>query len=125
MALDLLGLLARRQGDHDDAVTAYEEALGVVRDLGLRDETPFLLVDLAGLQVLIGDFEAAAIFHKQALDLAKEFGTRDALALVRTGLAEAACREGDYAGAAELHQAALSFYREAGMAGDAARSLAA
>jgi hypothetical protein len=37
MALELLGVLARRRGAYADAITVYEEALGVVRDLGLRD----------------------------------------------------------------------------------------
>jgi len=54
MALELLGVLARRAGAFAAAVSAFEEALGVVRDLGLRDEVPFLLVDLAGLQVRLG-----------------------------------------------------------------------
>ena len=124
MALELLGLLARRQGAYDEAITVYEEALGVVRDLGLRDETPFLLVDLGDLHLLLGDFEAAAVFHKQALDLAQELGTRDAVALARKGLAQAARRQGDYSRARELHQAALAFYREAGLAGEIAHSLA-
>jgi len=37
--------------------------LGVVRDLGLRDQVPFLLADLADLQVLPGEFEAAEASH--------------------------------------------------------------
>jgi hypothetical protein len=41
------------QRRYQDAVAAYEEALGVVRDLVLRDEVPFLLVDLGNLHVLL------------------------------------------------------------------------
>jgi predicted ATPase/DNA-binding SARP family transcriptional activator len=125
MALELLGLLARDRGAYQDAVAAFEEALGIVRDLELRDEVPFLLADLGDLQVLLEGFEAAAILHKEALDSAVELGAQDAAALARTGLAHAARRQGDYGRARELHQAALSFYREAGYVAETARALAA
>jgi tetratricopeptide (TPR) repeat protein len=124
MALELLGLLARGRGAYSEAVAVYEEALGVTRDLGLRDEVPFLLVELGDLAVLRGDFEAAGVLHKEALDAAEELGALDALALARTGLAEAARRQGDYGRASELLQAALSFYRQAGFAAETVRSLA-
>jgi len=103
MALELLGLLARRQGAYHDAITAYEQALGIVRDLGLREETPFLLIDLGDLHHLLGDFEAAGILHKKALDLAQELGAQDALALAREGLDRAARRLGGEAGPADEH----------------------
>jgi len=112
MSLELLGVLARRRGAFAAAVSAFEEALGVVRDLGLRDEVPFLLADLGDLQVHLGDFETAAVLHKEALDLAQDTGAMDAAALARGGLAMAARREGDYARARELYLEALSRYRE-------------
>jgi tetratricopeptide (TPR) repeat protein len=124
MALELLGLLARREGAFDDAITVYEEALGVVRDLGLRDEVPFLLADLGNLHGHRGDFETAAVLHKEALDLAQDLGAGDAVALARNGLATAARRQGDYGRARDLHLQALSFYREASLAAEMARSLA-
>ena len=91
----------------------HEEALGVVRDLGLRDEVPFLLADLGDLHVHLGDFETAAVLHKEALDLALDLGAGDAAALARSGLALAARRQGDYGRARDLYLPALSFYREA------------
>ena len=112
MALELLGVLARRRGAFADAVSAFEEALGVVRDLGLRDEVPFLLVDLGDLHVQLGDFETAAVLHKEALALALDLGALDAAALARGGLALAARRQGDYGRARELYLAALTFYRQ-------------
>jgi tetratricopeptide (TPR) repeat protein len=117
-------VLARRVGAFDAAVSAYEEALGVVRDLGLREEVPFLLVDLGDLQVHLGDFEAAAVLHKEALALAQDLGDRDAAALARTGLAQGARRQGHYERARELHLQALSFYREAARTAELAYSLA-
>ena len=111
MSLELLGVLARRRGAFAEAVSAFEEALGVVRDLGLSDEVPFLLVDLGDLNVQLGDFEGAAVLHKEALGLALDLGAMDAAALARGGLALAARRQGDYGRARELYLAALSFYR--------------
>jgi len=124
MALELLGLLARRRGAFEDAARAYEQALGVVRDLGLRDEVPFLLADLGDLHVHLRDFETAAVLHKEALDLAQDLGARDAAALARSGLALAARRQGDYGRARELHLQALSFYREAARTSEMTYSLA-
>jgi tetratricopeptide (TPR) repeat protein len=124
MALELLGLLARRAGAFHDAVGAYEEALGVVRDMGLRDEVPFLLADLGDLHVHLGDFETAAVLHKEVLDLAQDLGARDAAALARSGLALAARRQGDYGQARELHLAAQSYYRETARTAELAYSLA-
>jgi tetratricopeptide (TPR) repeat protein len=112
MALELLGVLARRRGAFEDAVSAFEEALGIVRDLGLRDEVPFLLADLGDLRVQLGDFGTAAVLHKEALDLAQDTGARDAAALARGGMALAARRQGDYGRARKLYLEALSFYRE-------------
>jgi tetratricopeptide (TPR) repeat protein len=123
MALELLGVLARRRGAYAEAVAAFEEALGVVRDLGLRDEVPFLLVDLGGLYSLLGDYKAAGVLHAEALDLARERGAGDAAAHAQNGLASGAGRQGDYDRARDLHQAALSFYREAGFAAETARTL--
>jgi tetratricopeptide (TPR) repeat protein len=123
MALELLGLLARRRGAVDAAIAVFEEALGVVRDLELRDEVPFLLADLGDLHVHRGDFETAAVLHKEALDLAQDLGAGDAAALARNGLAAAARHQGHYERARDLHLQALSFYREAGLAAETARSL--
>jgi predicted ATPase/DNA-binding SARP family transcriptional activator len=114
MALELQGMVARRRGAYEDAVAAYEEALGVVRDLELREEVPFLLVDLGNLQVLLEHFEAAAVLHEEALALALELGVRDTAAHARNGLGLAARGQGNYGRASELHLEALSFFREAG-----------
>jgi hypothetical protein len=54
MSLELHGFLARRRGAYEDAIAAYEEALGVVRDLGLREEVPFLLVPPGKPVVAVG-----------------------------------------------------------------------
>jgi len=124
MALELLGLLGRRQGAFDDAVRAYEEALGIVRVLGRLDEVPFLLADFGDLQVHLGDFETAAILHKEALDLAENLGAGDAAALARSGQALAARRQGHYGRARELHLQALSFYRGVARTAEMASSLA-
>ena len=124
MALELQGMLARRRGAYEDAVAAYEEALGVIRDLELREEVPFLLVDLGNLHVLLGDFEAAAVLHKEAIALALELGARDTAAHARNGLGLAARRQGHYGRASELHLEALSFFRDAGFPEETAHTLA-
>jgi tetratricopeptide (TPR) repeat protein len=118
--LELQGMLARRRGAYEEAVAAYEEALGVIRDLELREEVPFLLVDLGNLHVLLGDVEAAAVLHKEALALALELGARDTAAHARNGLGLAARRQGHFGRARELHLEALSFFREAGCPGSRA-----
>lgn len=121
-ALELLGLLARGRGAYRDAVAAFEEALGVIRDLGLRDEVPFLLSDLGDLHALLEDFETAAVLHEQALDAAAELGAQDAMALARTGLARAARRQGRPDQAREPLQAALAYYRAAGFPAETANT---
>jgi tetratricopeptide (TPR) repeat protein len=124
MTLELLGWLARRRGAYQDAVAVYEEALGVIRDLGLPDEVPMLLVDLGNVQVLLEDYEAAAILHGEALVLGLELGARDTVAYARNGLGLVARRQGRYEQAKELHSSALSFFREGGFPEETVYSLA-
>ena len=72
--LQVSGILAMVQGDHDRAVALHEEGLGVYRDLGHKKGVSASLRELGFVAYEQGDYERAVRLHEQSLDLAREFG---------------------------------------------------
>ncbi len=85
--------LLQRQGSHEEAADALEEA--VQRDP--NNYLPYMLLGLVKMNRL-NDYEAAAQTFKKALDL----NPKDSF--VRMGLAQALVRKGDLAGAREQYE---------------------
>ncbi|MFE7602150.1 ATP-binding protein [Streptomyces sp. NPDC057494] len=87
------------RGRHADAGEAYEEALGLAREVGAHAEAPFLLARLAELSYRTGDLETAERTLDEAAREADRYHVRDsqtyvcflraAFALHRRDIAEA------------------------------------
>ncbi|MFF7775472.1 ATP-binding protein [Streptomyces tanashiensis] len=87
------------RGRHADAGEAYEQALGLAREVGAHAEAPFLLARLAELAYRTGDLEAAERTLDEAAREADRYHVRDsqtyvcflraAFALHRRDIAEA------------------------------------
>ncbi|MER7952968.1 BTAD domain-containing putative transcriptional regulator [Streptomyces sp. NPDC096079] len=87
------------RGRHTEAGEAYEEALGLAREVGAHAEAPFLLARLAELSYRTGDLETAVTILDQAAREAERYHVRDsqtyvcflraAFALHRRDIAEA------------------------------------
>ncbi|MEU4106057.1 ATP-binding protein [Streptomyces tanashiensis] len=94
------------RGRHADAGEAYEQALGLAREVGAHAEAPFLLARLAELSYRTGDLETAERTLDEASREAEVYHVRDTqtyVCFLRAGLA---LHRGDLTGArAQLEEA--------------------
>ncbi|MFE7517451.1 ATP-binding protein, partial [Streptomyces sp. NPDC057540] len=65
------------RGRHAEAGEAYEEALGLAREVGAHAEAPFLLARLAELSYRTGDLETAETILDEAAQEADRYHVRD------------------------------------------------
>jgi len=109
--LQVAGILAMVQGDHDRAVALHEEGLGVFRDLGHNKGVSASLRELGFVAYEQGDYERAVRLHEQSLALAREFGTTFDVAWSLRALADAVRGQGDLGRARTLLEEGLALYR--------------
>ena len=109
--LQVSGILAMVQGDHDRAVALHEEGLGVYRDLGHNKGVSASLRELGFVAYEQGDYERAVRLHEQSLDLAREFGTTFDVAWSLRALADAVRGQGDLERARMLLEEGLALSR--------------
>ncbi len=86
-ALNLLGELARVEGDFAAAKRYYEECLDVVKETGERNREAMQYENLGIIAYHEGDFELAQDLIKQGLTLFRQLGTGYGLATVLGSLA--------------------------------------
>lgn len=113
-ALRAAGVLARQQGDVEQAQQLIEESLVLSRDLGDRAGMGTALNALGIIASSQGDYVRATGLYGESLALAREQGDRAAAALILSNLAEDATILGDYGRAAALHEEALALSRSLG-----------
>lgn len=87
------------RGRHEEAADAYEEALGLAREVGAHAESPFLLARMAELAFRAGDMEAAERGVDEAAREAERYHVRDTQTFVCFLRASLALYRGDVAGA--------------------------
>ncbi|MFI8824012.1 ATP-binding protein [Streptomyces sp. NPDC053431] len=87
------------RGRHAEARGAYEEALGLAREVGAHAEAPFLIARLAELDFRLGDVAAAAKGLDEATTVAERYHVRDTATYVCFLKAGLALYEGDVAAA--------------------------
>jgi tetratricopeptide (TPR) repeat protein len=75
-AWNIVGEIARFNGDDRGAERAYEECLAVCRKTGEKRRIVFMFANLAYLAVHVGDFERVRALGYQALRLARETNNR-------------------------------------------------
>ncbi|MFD4377178.1 ATP-binding protein [Streptomyces sp. NPDC058486] len=85
------------RGRRDEAREAYEEALGLAREVGAHAETPFLIARLAEVTYRDGDTAAAELGLDEAAREAERLRIKDALAYVDFMRAVLALDRGDTA----------------------------
>ncbi|MEU7075493.1 BTAD domain-containing putative transcriptional regulator [Streptomyces narbonensis] len=83
------------RGRHEEAGEAYEEALGLAREVGAHAETPFLIARLAELAYRAGDMDAAVKGLEEATREAERYHVRDTEMFVCFLGAAIACHLGD------------------------------
>jgi tetratricopeptide (TPR) repeat protein len=112
-ALNHLGDVRRRMGDHQGAAQALEQALEIYRDLGDRLGQANALTNLGPTLQLMGDYPAAAQGLEQALEIYRDLGDRlgQANALLYLGMP---WMTGEYQGATQALEQALGVFRDLG-----------
>jgi predicted ATPase/transcriptional regulator with XRE-family HTH domain len=109
--LQVAGILAMAQGDHDRAVALHEESMSVYRDLGHNKGVSASLRELGFVAYEQGDYDRAVRLHEQSLALAREFGTTFGVAWSIRALADAVRGQGDLERARTLLEEGLALSR--------------
>jgi predicted ATPase/DNA-binding XRE family transcriptional regulator len=122
--LQVAGMLAMAQGDHDRAAALHEEGLSVYRELGHKKGVSASLRELGFVAYEQGDYEGAVHLHEQSLELAREFGTTFGTARSIRALADAVRGQGDLRRATTLLEESLALSRGLKNAWGIARTLA-
>ncbi|MFC5825163.1 BTAD domain-containing putative transcriptional regulator [Nonomuraea insulae] len=107
-ALDWLALIASWRGDWRRAMRLWNEALGLLEELGALDELADVLVRRAGAHLRTRDAEAAHADYERAGELERRVGRPELMSWVSLQLGEISRFEGDLTEAARRLDAALS-----------------
>ena len=122
--LQVAGILAMAQGDHDHAVALHEEGLSVYREMGHKKGVSASLRELGFVAYEQGDYERAVCLHEESLTLAREFATTFGIAWSLRALADAVRGQGDLRRARMLLEESLALSRGKEHAWGIARTLA-
>ena len=122
--LQVTGILAMAQGDHNRAVALHEEGMRVYRELGHKKGVSASLRELGFVAYEQGDYERAVRLHGQSLALARGFGTTFGVAWSLRALGDAVRGQGDLRRARALLEESLALSRRKEHAWGIARTLA-
>ncbi|GAB3138969.1 BTAD domain-containing putative transcriptional regulator [Amycolatopsis stemonae] len=108
MALDHLSQLLSWRGEHGAALPMMDEALGLMHEIGARDDVADLICRRAGTRLLAGDRAGARADYELAAATARRTGMPESRSAAYVGLATLARLSGDLAAARELCERALT-----------------
>ncbi len=114
MCLDKAGLLARYQGDFDEAYTLIKESLDTRRVLGDPHRIADSFANLAYVVLHQGDYSQARALYGEALAINRHIDNAQGVADTLSHLALIALFEGDSETALALDQESLQIWRELG-----------
>jgi tetratricopeptide (TPR) repeat protein len=114
-AIRLRGLGHRLKADYPAAITAYREALELLRSLSAESvDVAGGLNGLATAEKLSGDFAAAEQHYREALRVARAVGYAEGVASLTGNLADLALTRKDWPGAETLAREALPLSEKVG-----------
>src|SRR5207302_10664314 len=113
-ALAGAGRLAWCQDANADAMTFYEEAMSIYKELGDRRSVGFLLAQMGFVAREEDDDASARSFFEESLAIGREFGDERLIAIALSGQGTALADRGDYAAARALKEPSLALYRKLG-----------
>ena len=114
-AANILGDLARGQGDYDGAAALFDEALPLFRRLGQSLHVPLVLHNLGQVAALRGDARGGTAYVAEGLELLKDLGDRRGQGFCLAGLATMAALLRQPERAARLFGAADGLHAAAGV----------
>jgi predicted ATPase/DNA-binding winged helix-turn-helix (wHTH) protein len=110
-ALNVAGVLARRQGDYPAARALGEESLAIQRQLGDRRGMATSLHDLGNVAMRQGDFASARALYEESLSISRELGDRAGIGSSLNDLGNVAM---EHSFARALYEESLAISRELG-----------
>ncbi len=113
-SLNLLGLIARREGKLDEAASHFEESLRLYRALGDSARAAGCLSNLGLLAERRSEPDTARRFFEESLALARDAGDQRGIATARNNLGMMSFAQNDFAGARRCYTDALRVERELG-----------
>jgi DNA-binding CsgD family transcriptional regulator/tetratricopeptide (TPR) repeat protein len=113
-ALNTVGNLEHRHGEHERAEAHYEEALNLWRESGDRRDIAVSLHNLGIVTLQRGDFEQAEALHDESLAIFRALGDQHSVALSLTGLGVLARNRGDRERARAYYEESLALFRALG-----------
>src|SRR5215207_9018214 len=122
--LQVAGVLAMAQGDHDRAAALHEEGLKVYREMGHKKGESASLRELGFVAYERGDYERAVRLQEQSLALAREFASTFSIAWSLRALGDAVREQGDLVRARVLLEESRALSRGKEYAWSIARTLA-
>jgi predicted ATPase/DNA-binding XRE family transcriptional regulator len=122
--LQVAGILAMAQGDHDRAAALHEEGLKVYRQMGHKKGESASLRELGFVAYERGDYERAVRLQEQSLALARKFASTFSIAWSLRALADSARGQGDLGRARKLLEEGLTLARSTQHAWAIVRTLA-
>ncbi|MGW5715506.1 BTAD domain-containing putative transcriptional regulator [Amycolatopsis sp. NPDC003865] len=108
MALDHLSQLLAWRGDYAAALPMMNEALGLMTEIGARDDVADLICRRGWTRLLSGDRDGARADYELAAATARRSGMPESRSAAYVGLATLARLSGDLAAARELCERALT-----------------
>ena len=108
------GMLAARQGDYNQAIAHYEQALSIYRECGERNGMARALVRLGAAANEQGDFERADVYYREALALFRAANDRVNIAGILNNLGNQEIIRGNVDEAHALYSESLQMARELG-----------
>jgi DNA-binding CsgD family transcriptional regulator len=114
LALNVLGRVAREQGDLERAASYYGAGLAAAQSVGDTRGIALARDHLGDVALLQGDCERAALLYGESLTLFREVGDVRRIAVSLTNLAYVATRRGDLGRAIGLYRQGLEHARAVG-----------
>ncbi len=110
----MLGNLAKRRGDGEEALRLYLEGLSVLRELEDPKGIVVALNNLSTLYIERGDFQQALPLLEESISLKRELGDQRGLAVSLMNQGEVRKAQGQYAQAMALTEDGLAIFQSLG-----------
>jgi predicted ATPase/DNA-binding XRE family transcriptional regulator len=110
----MLGNLAKRRGDGEEALRLYLEGLSALRELIDPKGIVVALNNLSTLYIERGDFQLALPLLEESISLKRELGDRRGMAVSLMNLGEVRKAQGHYAQAMALTEDGLAIFHSLG-----------
>jgi predicted ATPase/class 3 adenylate cyclase/Tfp pilus assembly protein PilF len=111
-ALNVLGVLAGRQGEIESAKRFYEASLAIWKSLDALPETAALLNNMAMIAHYEGNLSQAALFYQQSLTIYRDLKNDSRICTILNNLGGLLNDSGDHAAALPSLEESLRLHRE-------------